>query len=165
MKTILINVLLIISVMSYGQSFKTEMKKLEPLAGRWKGTASYKMGPGEPHRVEQSEIIEFKLDSAILQIEGLGTSGGRVAHHALAMVNFNIYESKFNFRSYLNDGKMSDAHFSVPAPGQYAWGFDSPQRKIRYLIVIENNTWKETGEYSTDGVQWIRFIEMNLTKQ
>jgi hypothetical protein len=147
------------------QNYKDEMKKLEPLVGNWSGAALYRMGPGEPQKVDQTEVIELKLSGAVLQIEGVGKVNNVVQHHALALVNFDVNQNKFLFRSYLSDGKMADAHFAVTGEGKYTWGFDYPGRKIRYVITIEGNRWKETGEYSPDGNQWFSFIEMNLTKQ
>lgn len=165
MKKLIILVALILSLESTAQTFKEEMKKLEPLTGQWKGTASYRMGPGEPQQVQQHEQIEFKLEGAVLQIEGLGKAGDRIVHHALAIINFNTQENKFNFRSYLHDGRMTDAYFEVTAPGKYAWGFTVPQGKMRYTITISGNTWTEIGEFSADGNNWMNFIQMNLTKQ
>lgn len=165
MKTILFAFLLGLSFAAPAQTSIDEMKKLTPLVGQWKGTASYRMGPGEPQIVQQHETIEFRLNGAVLQIEGTGTVGDRTVHHALAMVNFDSNQKKFFFRSYLSDGKMADAQFQVTAEGVYTWGFDYPGRKMRYVITIAGNQWKETGEYSPDGTQWTRFIEMNLTRQ
>lgn len=165
MKKLLILAVMILSLESTAQTFKDEIKKLEPLAGQWKGSASYRMGPGEPQQVQQHEQIEFKLDGAILQIEGIGKAGDRIVHHALAIVNFNAQEKKFTFRSYLHDGRTTDAWFEVVAPGKYLWGFSTPQGKMRYTITITGNSWIETGEFSADGNSWMNFIEMNLTKQ
>lgn len=147
------------------QSYKDEMKKLEPLIGNWKGTALYRMGSGDPHKVDQTEAIDWKLEGAVLQIEGVGKVNNVVQHHAMALVNFDVNQNKFFFRSYLSDGKMADAHFTVTGEGKYTWGFDYPGRKMRYIITIEGNRWKETGEFSADGKQWFPFIEMDLAKQ
>jgi len=165
MKTLIILTALVLSLESTAQTFKEEMKKLEQLAGQWRGSASYRMGPGEPQVVQQHEQIEFKLEGAVLQIEGIGKASDRIVHHALALVNFNAQEKKFNFRSYLHDGRTTDAWFEIAAPGKYLWGFSTPQGKMRYTITITGNSWIETGEYSADGNNWMNFIEMNLTKQ
>ncbi|MCE7864427.1 MAG: DUF1579 domain-containing protein [Bacteroidetes bacterium CHB5] len=164
MKTLIILAAFILSSESLAQIHKEEMKKLEPLAGQWKGSATYRMGPGEPQVVQQHEQIEFKLDGTVLLIEGLGKAGDRTVHHALGIVIFNTQEKKFNFRSYLHDGRTTDAWFEVSAPGKYMWGFSTPQGKLRYTITITENTWKETGEFSVDGNTWMNVIEMNLTK-
>lgn len=165
MKTLLIILSLGAAVFpAAAQNTNPEMKKLEPLIGNWKGTALYRMGPGEPQKVDQTEVIEFKLSGAVLQIEGIGKVDNVVRHHALALVNFDATQNKFSFRSYLSDGKMADAQFAVTGEGKYTWGFDYPGRKIRYTISIDGNRWQETGEFSPDGNQWFPFLEMNLTK-
>jgi len=165
MKAILIYFLACTTLAVRAQPSNDEMKKLAPLAGQWKGTATYRMGPGEPQIVQQYENIEFRLHGAVLQIEGIGKVAERTVHHALAMVNFDANQKKFCFRSYLSDGKMADAHFEVTGENTYTWSFDYPGRKMRYFITIDGNRWRETGEYSADGTQWTRFIEMDLTKQ
>lgn len=165
MKTLMILFSLATAITMNAQNHKDEMKKLEPLVGNWKGIALYRMGPGEPQKVDQTEVIELKLEGAVLQIEGLGKVNGTMQHHALAIVNFDVSQKKFLFRSYLSDGKMADAEFSVTGEGKYMWGFEYPGRKIRYVITINDNRWKETGEFSSDGKQWFPFIEMDLVKQ
>ncbi|MCU0420849.1 MAG: DUF1579 domain-containing protein [Cyclobacteriaceae bacterium] len=165
MKNLLVYAFVLLTLLCRAQTSADEMKKLAPLVGQWKGTASYRMGPGEPQIVQQLENIDFRLHGAILQIEGIGTVADRTVHHAMAIVNFDANQKKFFFRSYLSDGKMADADFQVTAEGVYTWGFDYPGRKMRYRITIVGNQWTETGDYSSDGTQWTRFIDMNLTKQ
>ncbi len=165
MKNSLLYAFVLLTWLCQAQPPADEMKKLAPLAGQWIGTATYRMGPGEPQTVQQHENIEFRLAGAVLQIEGMGKVGDRTVHHALALVNFDANQKRFFFRSYLSDGKMADAHFEVTGEGIYTWGFDYPGRKIKYVITIAGNRWTETGDYSSDGTQWTRFIEMNLTKQ
>jgi hypothetical protein len=160
---------------SFGQSgsHQEAMKKLSAWVGEWKGEGTMRRGPGEPQKSNVHERIEMKLDGAVLVVEGKGTyvdpttNKEVTVHHALGLVSFDEQTNEYKFRSYLNNGKMTDAWFKVTAENHYQWGFDTPQGgKIRYSIKLDpaKKTWYESGEYSSDGTNWMNFFEMNLTK-
>jgi hypothetical protein len=54
-----------------------EMRKLDWMAGDWKGEAVVRMGPGEPQRIQQTERIQSKLGGKVLLIEGQGRTTKR----------------------------------------------------------------------------------------
>ena len=60
------------------------------------------------HEFEQTEDIQFKLDGTILLIEGKGTSNGTIIHDALAIVSWDKENDKYNFRSYLVNGRKGE---------------------------------------------------------
>jgi hypothetical protein len=153
----------------------TSNEKMKPFAswvGHWQGEGSMRMGPGEPKKTTVDEQIELKLDGAVLLVEGVGKNfepGGKetVVHHALAVLSYDQAADKYTFKSWLKDGRSTDAWFQILAENKYQWGFDTPRGKTRYNITIDpiSNTWNETGEFSNDGTKWMPFFEMNLKKQ
>jgi hypothetical protein len=150
---------------------KEKMNALTAWAGHWQGEGSMQMGPGEPNKSSIDEHIESKLDGTVLLVEGVGTAldpaTGKeaVVHHALAVLSYDEASSQYKFKSYLNDGKSTDAWFNALGNNQYQWGFETPKGKIRYNIAIDpvKKTWKEVGEFF-DGTNWWKFFEMNLVK-
>ncbi len=88
-----------------------------------------------------------------------------VVHHALAILSYDQPSGQYKFKSYLRDGRSTDAWFTVLGDNQYQWGFDIPRSKIRYNITIDSGkkTWKEVGEF-LHGPNWRKFFEMNLVK-
>ncbi|GCC50649.1 DUF1579 domain-containing protein [Chryseotalea sanaruensis] len=145
---------------------KQEMKKLVYMAGDWKGEANIRDQSGVL-KVAQTEHIEFKLDSLVLNIEGIGREGEKITFHALANINYDVTTQAFQFRSYVKEGFSTNAYFKILEENKFEWGFDIPSGgKSRYTIILNpsTKTWKEVGEYSRDGQQWYNFIEMNLTK-
>jgi hypothetical protein len=154
------------------KKIKTEMQSLSAWTGHWQGEGIMHMGPGQSNSSTVNEYIQFKLDSTILLIEGIGTSKDQKTgkefktHHALGLLSFNPYTNAFEFKSHLADGKRTDAWFKRIEKDAFQWGFDAPQGKIRYDIIIDpkQNSWKETGEFSQDGNNWHKFFEMSLTK-
>ncbi len=150
---------------------KEKMKVFESWAGRWQGEGSMQMGPGEAKKSSVDEHIESKLDGTIVVVEGVGkakdASGKEfVVHHAFAVLSYDPQTEGYKFRSYLSDGRSTDAWLKVLEPNKFQWGFDSPRGKIRYNINIDaaKKTWNEVGEYSPDGNNWSKFFEMSLAK-
>lgn len=151
------------------EAAKEKMKKLAFMAGRWKGEATISQRGGAPIKVIQEEKIEWQLDSLLITFEGTGrtiTDPTKVSFHAFAVINFNITTQSYNMRSFLMDGKQTDAYFTEVGENKFDWGFDVPGGKIIYHITLDpvNKKWNEKGEFSSDGTQRFPFFEMNLTK-
>lgn len=154
---------------SPAETAKQKMKKLEIMVGRWKGEATVSQRGGAPIKVNQEENIEWELDGLVITFEGTGRTQDdptKVSFHAFAIINFNITTQTYNMRSFLMDGKQTDAYFTEVAENKFDWGFDVPGGKIIYHIKLDpvNKKWNEIGEFSPDGVQRFQFFEMNLTK-
>ncbi|HEY3429187.1 MAG TPA: hypothetical protein VGK39_00840 [Cyclobacteriaceae bacterium] len=148
---------------------KQKMKKLALMVGRWKGEATVMQRGGAPVKVTQEEKIEYQLDSLLITFEGTGRNVSdptKVSFHAFAVINFNLTTQAYNMRSFLMDGKQTDAFFNEVGPNKYDWGFDVPGGKIIYHITLDpiNKKWNEKGEFSPDGKVWYPFFEMNLSK-
>ncbi len=145
-----------------------QLKKLSYWVGNWKGEASTRRGPGEPTKINQEENIEFKLDGTLLVVEGIGRSpeNDAIVFNAYAIISYNEAKGEYQFKSYLQDGKSTDAWFNVIAENNFEWGFEVPNGKIKYTIILDQtkNSWSETGAYSADGNNWMQFFEMKLLK-
>jgi hypothetical protein len=151
---------------------KEKMKVVAGWIGRWQGEGWMQMGPGEPKKSSVDEKIESKLDGTVMLVEGIGkapnASGQEtVVHHALAVLSYDQQSGQYKFKSYLKDGRSTEAWFNVTGENKFQWGFDIPNRgNSRYTIGIDTakKTWSEIGEFSPDGTTWSKFLEMNLKK-
>jgi hypothetical protein len=151
---------------------KEKMSVFAPWAGRWQGEGSMLMGPGEPKKSSVDERIESRLDGRLMVIEGIGTATDpstkteSVVHHAFGVLSYDQNTQQYKFRTYLKDGRETDAWFKLVSENSYQWGFDTPGGKIRYNILIDpvKNTWNETGEFSRDGGSWQKFFQMDLVR-
>lgn len=147
-----------------------KMAVFQSWVGHWQGSGSMRMGPGEPKTSTVDERIETRLNGNVVIVEGVGKHTENnietVVHHAFGVLGFNPIKDEYSFRTFLMDGKTTDAWFKVIGENQYQWGFDAGNGKIRYTITINaaKSTWNEIGEYSADGNNWMKFFEMNLTK-
>jgi len=143
---------------------KEEMQKLTSWAGHWTGSSVWSMR-GKEERATVDEAIEWRADGHALLINGVGkNSEGQIVHEALGVVSYNAHQSKYHLNSWLRDGRSTDAWLIVLGENQFQWGFETPQGKIRYNIELTSKTWKEKGEFSSDGTQWYPFFSMDLTK-
>jgi hypothetical protein len=155
-----------------GAANREALKKLEFLAGKWKGDATVSRGPKETMIVKQSENVQFKLDGTVLLVEGVGRgkSPGKdeegIVFQALGVMSYDAQAKKYKVKAYRAEGQSVDADMTVSEKG-LVWGFKEPQSgiEIRYTMSITpKSEWHEIGEYSQDGKTWSKFIEMTLTR-
>ncbi len=148
---------------------KSKMNVFKDWVGNWKGEGWIQPGPGTPQKSIVDEHIEYKLDGMIVTVEGTGKSPddeGKIVHHAFAVLYYDQTAKAYKFRSFLKDGRNTDAWFEVTGENKYRWGFDVPTGKIAYTINLDTSAgkWNEIGEFSSDGKTWYKFFEMNLTR-
>lgn len=151
---------------SFSQSFETDsiskskIVNLEFIVGNWEG-AGWMMGQGGKSEFEQTEKIQFKLDSTAILIEGMGKSNGKIVHNALAIVTYNKNEDHYSFRSYLQNGQ--NAEFKAELMDHKFYWY--PNENVRYIIWLnDNGQWLEKGEFQRGG-NWSQFFEMTLDRK
>ncbi len=168
MKSILIVAFAVVfTVSSFSQSSdtdslsKSKISQLEFMVGNWEGSGWMMGRDGSKSEFDQTENIQFKLDSTMVLIEGLGKSQGKVVHNALALLTYNKAEDKLSFRSYLQNGLGGEFPAEL-TEGRLYW---YPNQNVRYIIWInEQGQWFETGEFLR-GENWMQFFEMTLDKE
>ena len=155
---------ILIAQLSFSQSLETDsiskskISELEFMVGNWKGSGWMMGRDGVKSEFEQTEKIQFKLDSTMVLIEGMGQSGGKVVHNALAILTYDKTEDKLVFRSYLQNGQSGEFPAEL-LDGTLYW---YPNTNVRYIIGInETGQWYETGEFKR-GENWMQFFEMTL---
>jgi hypothetical protein len=140
---------------------KAKISELEFMVGDWKGSGWMMGRDGQRSEFDQTEKIQFKLDSTMVLIEGLGTSQGKVVHNALAILTYDKSGDKLVFRSYLQNGQNGEFPAEIK-DGKMYW---FPNPNVRYIIGInDQGQWFETGEYKM-GENWSQFFEMTLDKE
>ena len=139
---------------------KAKIKKLDFMVGNWKGTG-WMMGRNGKSEFEQTERIEFKLDSTAVLIEGKGISNGKIVHNALAILTYDKSRGNYIFRSYLPSGLNAEFKAEIIENKLYWY----PNDNVRYIIWQNSNgQWYETGEYKR-GNAWSQFFEMTLDRE
>lgn len=151
----------------FSAEVKTEMQKVEVMAGKWEGKGWRQNPSGEKSYSNVSENIYWKLNGTILVMEGVGTTDeGSVVHNAFGVLSYNPFQKKYRMSSQLSNGMSTDANFEVTEPNKiFKWWFeDGRGGTIRYTINNDGKNWNEIGEYSRDGNNWSKFFEMNLIR-
>ncbi len=148
-----------------------EIKRLDFLVGNWKGDGWIQLGPTERRTFTETEVVQRKLDGAVLLIEGMGKGkiGGKgedvTIHSALAVVNYDAQAKAYRFQAYRADGRAINAEASV-ADNALQWSFQDTFGNVRFTIKLnDQGQWYEIGELSRDGKPGIKFFEMTLTRQ
>lgn len=147
---------------------RAAMDRLAPFVGRWQGQANVQ----RPHamRVHQSERVERDLDGLLLQVRGTGHATaertGAPVFQAAAIISFNERRGVYEVRSYTHEGYVTTADGEFLPDGSFRWGFvaGGPVR-MRFTIIVDADTWRETGEISYDsGTTWSRTIDFALNR-
>ncbi len=149
---------------------KAELKKLDFLAGKWKGPANISGREGK-QTLTQTEAVEYRLGGTILIVEGTGR--GKVPmkdeegilFNAFAVISYDAAAKKHKIKAYRMEGSSVEADLTLTAKG-FNWGF-KPQGgiEVRYTMTItDKGEWNEVGEYSPDGKTWTKFFDMTLAK-
>ena len=145
---------------------RTEMQKLDKMAGKWSGAGWIQQGPNR-EEFTGTENVQRKLDGLALLVEGRFTAKNdpnKVIHETLAVLNYNPKTTIYDFKTYLANGSNGSFAFKLVEDG-YEWGMDYPGAKMRYTIIIKDGIWNEVGKISRDdGKTWLQFFEMNLKK-
>jgi hypothetical protein len=116
---------------------------------------------GKKYLFQQTENIQFKIDSVAILIEGLGKSNGLITHNALAIISYIKQDSIYNFHSYTSTGRGGSFKAEL-IDKKFYW---YPNKNMRYVIWLNDKSqWYETGEFKRNN-EWIQFFEMTLNKK
>jgi hypothetical protein len=166
-KILLLAITLFLTEYAFAQSFatdtlaQTEIAKLGFLTGKWQGNGWMMRPDGQKADFDQTEHVQFKLDSTVLLIEGVGQHEGRIVHNAMAIVSYNQEATNYTFQSYLQNGRKGEFTGEL-LDGKFHW---YPNENMRYIIEVnENDQWYETGEIK-QGDNWYQFFEMTLDRK
>ena len=147
---------------------RAAIAKLDFMVGRWRGTAWQQRGP-ERVQTNMLEIVERKLEGAVLQVEGRGSvpvpgADDRVVHHALGVISYDARTKTYTLRSYISSGQSGDFTLS-PIDGGVVWSREVPGGRIRNTARFTATEWHETGEFSSDGTTWTQIMEIRLKRE
>lgn len=109
--------------------------RLDFMVGRWRGQGWQQRG-NERVQTQMLEVVERKLDGAVLLVEGRGTipvlgAEDRVVHHALGLISFDPSTGTYPLRSYLATGQSGDFVVSLLEDGSVSWTIEVPGGRIR----------------------------------
>ena len=150
------------------------MRKLEFLAGKWQGSATYQTGKGKSQSIQQAEEVRFKLKGTVLLVEGTGrrapgeaaAGGDEVVFNALGVISYDLGTKQYRVKAYTLDGRTIETELKLLDKG-IVWGFPLPKNagEIRHTMrLTDKGEWHEISEFSRDGKTWFKTVEMTLTR-
>jgi hypothetical protein len=144
----------------------SELRKLDWLVGEWKGEGWSRVGPGEPRKAMQTEIVQKKAGGDVLLVEGLGRDEtGKVVHDAIGLIWYDAKSKQIRFNAAAAGRGMHDTILEV-GDGFWLWRSATPMGETRFTVRrTEKGEWHEVGEFTRDkGATWMKFMEMTLTR-
>jgi len=149
-----------------------QMNLFSWMTGKWQGEAWYIGADRTRTVITQNEDIKFRLDGAIITMEGTGTQMDKetqervTVFRAFGILTWDTQASKYVLRAY-RGGNFIDSEMVPNEDGSYNWFIDVSSGKTRYTLRhMEDGTWNEKGEFSRDnGQTWMQIFEMNLKKE
>ncbi len=106
----LIGLLCVMQVHGQIQS-EAAMEKLKPLVGNWEGRAQATIGPNQTILLDQTEVIEYRMDNKLLLIEGKGYKEGNLEFNALATIWFDEGKQIYEMQSWIKTGEVTKSLF------------------------------------------------------
>lgn len=94
------------------------------------------------------------------------SENGEVAHHARAIISYNVQSDKYQWHSWRTPGGLFSEYEPQRTEEGFKWAMETPRGKMKYTISHTlNDGWHEIGEFTSDGNNWFKFFEMNLTRK
>lgn len=176
-KTILLSTQVLLLLVTFTLSAKAqapspttqieEMKRLNFLIGEWRGEGWAMVGQNNREAARQTETVQSKLNGLALLVEGLGKSTDgkeRIVHHAMAVISYDMQKKVHRVSTYQANGQAIEAEAKV-GNNTLEWGFKREGGTIRFTIKLtEKGEWHEVGDFSPDGKNWFKFMEMTLAR-
>jgi hypothetical protein len=146
------------------------LSKLDYMIGEWEGTG-WMMTRNGKENTEIREKAEYKLEKDIMVVEGLGTKTDSITkevkavHDAFGIIYFDSKSKSLMINAY-KKGESIQSEIVFIEEKIFQWNMDVPnQGKVRFTVDFRTkNKWIEIGEFSRDGENWMKFLEMNLSK-
>jgi len=170
--TVLIFLIGINEVQSQNDSIKNPLTldKLNVMIGEWEGTG-WMMTRNGKENTEITEKVEYKLENDMMVVEGLGTKTDsitketKIVHEAFGIVFFDSKSNSLMINAY-KKGEFIQSKILLIEEKIIQWNMEIPnQGKVRFTVDFSTkNKWIEFGEFSRDGINWMKFLEMNLDR-
>jgi hypothetical protein len=163
---------LVFTLLSYTFTFaQSDTNPLSFMVGNWKGSG-WVMSQNGKQFTNVTETVACKLDCSVLAVDGLGTQLDSltneevVVHDAYGVISKDPTTEKWMMRAY-RMGDVIDAEIKFVGDSVIQWDLPLPSNRgtMRFITdFTSSNKWKETGEYSRDGENWVLIMETELTR-
>ena len=146
------------------------MEKLKPWVGSWKGTGWAFNETGQRFDFALTETVQSKVAGTVLLLDGKGLRKNDkgediTSHDGLVIISYDEKTKRYLWQGHDVGRDAVSTELKITA-GAMQWSLPIEKTTtIRFTIKIENNRWHEIGEFSSDGKNWTRFMEVTLVRQ
>lgn len=139
------------------------MARLAILDGIWRGKGSIVLPDGKKHEIVQTERVGPFLDGTVKMVEGRGHEpDGKVSFNALGIISYDPDKQVYSMHSYAQ-GHAGDFVVTPLADG-FAWDIPAGPMTIKYVAIVKDGVWHETGDRVLPGKEPVRFFDMTLKR-
>lgn len=140
------------------------MQTLAWMDGEWVGEATVSMGPDRTSTHPHTERIGPMLGGSIKVIEGRSVNeDGTAAFNAFAVISWDDAADRYIMRSYAN-GQAADFPLEGTADG-FRWSTSARGGEMRYVTMLQNGEWVETGHFVMPGRDPMKVLELRLRRR
>jgi hypothetical protein len=147
---------------------RTAIAQLRVLEGEWEGTGWIITPDGTRREFRQRECVRQKVAGLVTLIEGTGwakdaPADAQPVFQAMMTVHYDTAAKTYRYRTFESvRGQSGDGTLTVFG-GNITWGFPAgPGARIVYRIMMDGDTWHETGTREADGQPPFQFFEMTV---
>lgn len=147
-----------------GQGQEAPMRPFDLWVGRWKGSGWSVSAAGTRTEFTLEERVQRKVGGTVLLVDGRGTTAdGTVTHDGLVVLSYDAKSRAYRWQGH-EIGRDPINVEVKPIDGGLTWSLPAGGATVRFTIRFDATRWQETGEVSTDGATWNRFMEMTLKR-
>lgn len=153
-----------------GAAQLTAMRPFDRWIGTWRGSGWSTTQTGERIEFNLVETVERKVGGTVLLLDGRGTATngaapGRVTHDGLVVLYYDERTGKYHWNGHEIGRDAMNVEATLVDDG-LAWSLPVGEgATVRFTITWDERRWHEVGEFSADGSNWTRFMEINLLRQ
>lgn len=144
--------------------------KLSFMTGEWQGKGWIMTRTGKEFS-QVTEKAECKLDCSIIVVSGQGVKvdsssrESKIVHDAFGVITYDPKTGKYFIRAYKKE-EVVESEIEFLEEKKIRWVLPIPSAgTVRFTVDFNTpGTWKETGEFSRDGITWMKTLEMELKK-
>ena len=145
-------------------SHRDAISELSFLDGEWVGEARSTGQDGQTTVFTQTERVGSMLGGAVKIIEGRGyDADGATVFNAFAVVSWDQAAGGYRMHSWAQG--RSGTFNLVRTDDGFQWVLPAgPNAVVRYVAVVDEGRWRQTGDYVAPGMDPVRIFEMDLRR-
>jgi hypothetical protein len=149
---------------------RAQMRQLQIIAGQWEGTGWLIAPDGARREFRQRECIRPRVAGTVYLVEGFAWAkdappDAPSVFEAIMLIDYDPAAGAFTYRTHESvNGGGDEGTFAI-RNNVVTWSHGAgPGSRMVYRIVLDGDTWHETGVYESEGRPESVVFEMKLER-